>query len=78
MNYSDYLNSNDTIYDNSGLMLINILKKAGVNELALAGFDGFGYADAKNYFDESMANNVNAQRQIETNSAIIRRSRSGH
>lgn len=71
VNYSDYLNSNDAIYDNSGLMLINVLKKAGVGELALAGYDGFDYAAAENYFDESMANNINAQRQSETNAAII-------
>lgn len=71
VNYSDYLNNNDAIYDNSGLMLINVLKKAGINELALAGYDGFDYAGSKNYFDESMANNVNVQRQFEMNSAMI-------
>lgn len=71
VNYSSYLNSNETIYDNSGLILINILIRAGVTDFALAGYDGFSYADAKNYFDEGMANNVNAQRQYETNMAII-------
>lgn len=70
VNYSSYLNNNDTIYDNSGLMLINILIKAGIKELVLAGYDGFGYEDAKNFFDENMTNNVTAQRQNETNSAI--------
>ncbi len=71
VNYSDYLNNNDAIYDNSGLMLINVLKKAGINELALAGYDGFSYEDAKNYFDVNMVNNVNVQRQFEMNSAMI-------
>lgn len=71
LNYSSYLNSNEAIYDNSGLVLINILIKAGVTDFALAGYDGFSYADSKNYFDEGMANNVNAQRQSENNAAII-------
>lgn len=71
VNYSDYLNDNEAIYDNSGLVMINILKKAGVTDIALAGYDGFDYAGAKNYFDESMINNMSAQRQSEMNSAII-------
>ncbi|MCM1577251.1 MAG: aldolase catalytic domain-containing protein [Ruminococcus sp.] len=71
VNYSDYLNGNDIIYDNSGLMLINVLIKAGVKDIALAGYDGFAYSDSENYFDESLANNINAQRQAQTNSAMI-------
>lgn len=71
VNYSDYLNENEAIYDNAGLMMINVLKKAGVTDIALAGYDGFDYAGAKNYFDESMINNVSAQRQAKMNSAII-------
>lgn len=71
VNYSDYLNDDDVIYDNSGLMLINVLKKAGVTNIALAGYDGFNYADSKNYFDEGLANNINAQRQADTNASII-------
>ena len=70
VNYSDYLNEDEVIYDNAGLMLINVLKKAGVNEIALAGYDGFDYANSKNYFDVELANNVNMQRQAETNAAI--------
>lgn len=70
INYADYLNENDAIYDNAGLMLINFLKRAGVKELTLAGYDGFNYADAKNYFDESMANNINIEHQNEINQAV--------
>lgn len=71
VNYSNYLNDNEVIYDNSGLMLINVLKKAGINSLVLAGYDGFKYAGAKNYFDENLADNINTQRQSAINAAIV-------
>ncbi len=71
VNYSSYLNGDDAIYDNSGLMLINILIKAGVCGFALAGYDGFDYVGAKNYFDENLVNNINAQKQCKINSAVI-------
>lgn len=72
INYSDYLNSDDDyIFDNSGLMLINIMKKIGIKELALAGFDGFNIENAKTYFDENFSNNEDAQRRKEKNISMI-------
>lgn len=71
VNYSDYLIDNPDIMDNAGLMLINLLKKCGVNNFALAGYDGFDYSNSKNYFDERMINNIASEQQEKNNSAII-------
>lgn len=73
VNYIDYLNNNDdAIFDNSGLMLINIMKKIGVKNLFLAGFDGFDSSNEKNYFDESIVNNEDTSRRKEKNCAMIK------
>lgn len=71
VNYSSYLNEDDNISDNSGLMIINILRKAGINAVALAGYDGFRYSAANNYYDEKMINNVQYEKQEQLNRSII-------
>ncbi len=71
LNYASYLNDDDAILDNAGLMLINILKKAGVTKFALAGYDGFDHAGSKNYFDERMINSVEAEKREAINRAIV-------
>ena len=71
LNYASYLNDNDAISDNAGLLLINILKKAGVAEFALAGYDGFDYAGGKNYYDSKLINSVEYEKQDAINRAII-------
>ncbi len=71
VNYSSYLNEEEIISDNAGLMLINILKKAGVHDLYLAGFDGFQTSGEGNYFDEKLNLNIQYQKRKEMNRAII-------
>lgn len=51
VNYSSLLNSNDYVYDNAGLMLINLLMQCGVTEVFLAGFDGFSKNNVENYYE---------------------------
>ncbi len=70
VNYGSYLNDNEIISDNSGLMLINVLKKAGVSSLALAGYDGFGYNGVKNYFDEKLISADDMEKRELMNKAI--------
>lgn len=41
VNYASYLNASNAVSDNAGLMLISLLKKIGVTQIAMAGFDGF-------------------------------------
>lgn len=52
--YSSLLDMNCSIIDNSLVMLLKILKKIGVKEVQLAGFDGYTSNDTPNYFDMAM------------------------
>ncbi len=70
VNYSSYINNDDAITDNSGLMLINILKKIGVSAIALAGYDGFSLTSSQNYYDETMVNSIQYEKQLLINRAI--------
>lgn len=72
VNYSDYLCEDSHISDNAGLMLINLLRKAGVRSVALAGYDGFGYSGAQNYYDERLVNSVGYEEQQRLNEAITK------
>ncbi len=58
VNYTNYLNYDNLVSDNAGLMLCKLLEKCGVKKIALAGFDGFVTDAAKNYFDKELFNNV--------------------
>lgn len=44
--------------DNSGIMLLRLLKKVGVKRAYLAGFDGFSDDPRKNYYSPRMINSV--------------------
>lgn len=60
VNYIDYLNLENSISDNAGLMLCKLLKKCDVRKISLAGFDGFTEDVSQNYFDKELINNVEA------------------
>lgn len=49
VNYSSYLNSDKFVFDDAGLMLLNLLRTCGIKKVALAGFDGFN-SNKKFYF----------------------------
>lgn len=70
VNYSAYLNDDEAISDNAGLMIINVLKKAGVKKVNLAGYDGFSYSEQNNYCDERLISNVRYERQTELNMSM--------
>ena len=55
-NYGSYLN-NSEMADNSCLMLLKILIKAGIKNVVFAGMDGFSNGN-DNYFNASMINNA--------------------
>jgi 4-hydroxy 2-oxovalerate aldolase len=70
VNYTDYINSDPVISDNSGLMLLNVLNKVGVKNIVLAGFDGFNLNMHNNYVDESLQNNVDSDYLSRMNNAM--------
>lgn len=70
INYSNYLSDNPDITDNAGLMIINFLRKCGVNDFALAGYDGFEQSASQNYFDDRLINNATSEQQMQNNLAM--------
>ncbi len=59
VSYSAYLNKDDVISDNAGLMVINVLKSAGVKKIVLAGYDGFDTTgEENNYYDGKLNLNM--------------------
>jgi 4-hydroxy 2-oxovalerate aldolase len=70
INYSNYLNEDDAIVDNAGLMVINLLRKAGVTAITLAGYDGFNYLSTQNYYDDKMINGIQYEKQEQINRAV--------
>lgn len=50
VNYSSYLNTDDFVFDDAGLMFLQLLEKCNVKKVALAGFDGFFNKTEENYY----------------------------
>jgi 4-hydroxy 2-oxovalerate aldolase len=73
INYSDYLNSDTAISDNAGLMLLNMFHKIGIQNITLAGFDGFNLNNSNNYFNESLRNNADDDYLKKMNTALSER-----
>jgi 4-hydroxy 2-oxovalerate aldolase len=70
INYSDYLNSDVTISDNAGLILLNMFHKIGIQNITMAGFDGFNVNNSNNYINESLQNNADNDYLKKMNSAL--------
>ncbi|MBS4197593.1 aldolase catalytic domain-containing protein [Lederbergia citri] len=70
INYSDLLIDNSLISDNSGLMLLNLLNRLSINNVYLAGFDGFHINKMNNYFSNEMINSSTIEELIKKNDAI--------
>lgn len=73
VDYSSYTNEEQCISDNAGLMCINFLKKIGVREVVLAGFDGFSQNENENFYDNSMAMSVESERLMRMNTATSKK-----
>lgn len=54
-NYSNLLNNVSEVEDNAGLMAIKFFMKYGINEIYLAGFDGYSHDFESNYTDSQMS-----------------------
>ena len=61
INYSDYLVEGDfeIIMHNATLMFIKLLKNMNINNLYIAGFDGFSSNSGNNYADKYLSYNTN-------------------
>lgn len=58
VNYSDLIVSDTMISDNACLMLFHLLMKIGIDEIYIAGFDGYHTNVERNYYTASMINSA--------------------
>ena len=75
INYSSYLNEENCIVDNAGLMCINLMNRIGVKKIVVAGFDGFSRDIKKNFYDSSLIMDVESERLCMMNEATSRKLR---
>lgn len=52
VNYSELLDDDYTIRDNPLVMFLHLLKKVGISEIWLAGFDGYTEDNSLNYYED--------------------------
>ena len=56
VNYNSLIDRGYKYFDNSTIMLLNLLKRIGPSKISLAGFDGFTADMLSNYYDDSFQN----------------------
>jgi 4-hydroxy 2-oxovalerate aldolase len=59
VNYDSLINRNERYFDNSTMMLFNLLRKLEIRKLSIAGFDGYSTGNELNYKDKSLDNKRN-------------------
>lgn len=70
VNYSSYLNENEYIYDNAGIMCINMFERIGIKNFLLAGYDGFSSDLRKNFYEKNLFIDVDQDRISNINAAM--------
>lgn len=71
VNYSSLIVEDSKLYDNSTIMLLNLLKKVEVSKIRIVGFDGFKEAE-ENYIDDAFPNAAKEMSIAETNKEVRR------
>lgn len=71
IDYTRLINEDSILYDNSTMMLLNLLKFAEVKEIALAGFDGLKDKE-QNYVDDTFPNHELGMSYNEINKEVKR------
>lgn len=70
VNYHSLINRGYKYFENSTLMLLNLLKRMGVTKITIAGFDGFNKESRNNYTDETFQNDRHIVEFDELNTEI--------
>lgn len=70
VNYHSLINRGHKYFENSTIMLLNLLKRVGVSKISLAGFDGFESDKTSNYADDSFQNDRHRKDFEELNKEI--------
>lgn len=69
VNYSSLIVEDSVLYDNSTIMLLNLMKKIDVSKISIAGFDGL-VGEHNNYVDDSFMNTNGRLSVEETNCEV--------
>jgi 4-hydroxy 2-oxovalerate aldolase len=69
VDYTSLIVEDSPLFDNSTIMLLNLLKKIFVKEIQLAGFDGLK-PNAENYIDKTFPNEKVEKNNLKTNEEI--------
>lgn len=72
VNYSDLINEDDIIIDNTAMMVLNLLAKLNIRKVYLAGLDGYD-VNLNNYYQACLSLPQEAERMIALNIAITRK-----
>ena len=70
VNYHSLINRGYKYFENSTIMLLNLLKRIEVNSIAIAGFDGFDTEKKNNYIDGSYQNDRHIYEFVQLNEEI--------
>ncbi len=70
VNYHSLIDRGNKYFDNSTMMLLNLLKRIGVKKIFIAGFDGFDKDKSENYVNGSFQNNRYISHFDEVNDCI--------
>ncbi len=71
VNYHSLINRGYKYFENSTMMLFNLLKRLSPSKIAIAGFDGFSKESKDNYFDASFQNDRHAYQFESLNQEIM-------
>lgn len=70
ISYDRLIDRRYRMFDNSTLMLLNLLKIVGVGKIVLAGFDGYSKRVKNNYFDNTLYNERHESEYKEINEEV--------
>lgn len=70
INYSSYLNSQSSANDNATLMLLSVLIKLGIQQVTIAGFDGFQANLSEHYIEDDLETSLDRDSLLDLNQQI--------
>lgn len=71
IDYMSYTNQDPAIFDNAGVMCLNMLKRIGAYQISLAGFDGFKTATEETFAEKAMYTEMETEQRMIINTAMI-------
>ena len=70
VDYYRWITVDDETHDSSGFIAIKLLCELGVDEIWMAGFDGFSLDGNRNYYDAALKRPISPEQLSETNRAM--------